>query len=61
MNKEIMEKHGFLKQIELAMHGKCPKCEKGINMKDFKNKSSLREFEISGLCQKCQNDFFGEE
>jgi hypothetical protein len=27
----------------------------------FRDKSSEREWEISRLCQKCQDNFFGEE
>ena len=38
--------------------GKCPFCGEKINTDDFKDDLSRREFEISGMCQKCQDDFF---
>ena len=42
--------------------GNCPWCTKPINMDDFKDDLSRKEFEISGICQKCQDRFFkGEE
>lgn len=37
---------------------KCPFCQSDINIADFVDLLSLREYEISGLCQKCQDKFF---
>lgn len=37
----------------------CGKEIKGFN--DFKDRQSLQEFRISGLCQKCQDEVFKEE
>lgn len=28
---------------------------------DFRNDISRREYTISGMCQKCQDDFFGRD
>lgn len=59
MNKEIMKSVGleeFLKRIE---SGSCPTCDKLIVIKNFRDLSSLREFEISGMCQECQDKTFG--
>jgi len=28
-------------------------------MEDFKDQLSIKEYSISGLCQKCQDDTFG--
>lgn len=42
--------------------GKCPFCGKDMTIdanKSFKDDRSLKEYEISGLCQDCQDDFFG--
>ena len=36
----------------------CPMCESIIG--EFKDKKSLKEFEISGMCQSCQDRIFGE-
>ncbi len=32
----------------------------GGDAKEFKDEVSRREYRISGLCQKCQDKFFGE-
>ena len=37
----------------------CVYCGKKIEMEDFRDKLSIKEYEISGLCQKCQDDTFG--
>ena len=37
----------------------CPFCNKEVT--GFKDSLSLREFEISGLCQKCQDETFKQE
>lgn len=36
---------------------KCPLCHKPIG--PFKDAGSEREYEISGMCQKCQDETFG--
>lgn len=39
---------------------KCPSCGKEFDVtEEFRNEISMREFEISGLCQKCQDSVFG--
>jgi hypothetical protein len=60
MNFEIMTKMGFGKEVDLVKSGKCPKCETMIRTSEFSNVGSYREYKISGLCQKCQEKFFGE-
>ena len=39
---------------------KCPWCGKEIDIDSFKDQLSVKEFQISGLCQKCQDEFFEE-
>ena len=58
MNKDIMRACGFGDQVKLVEEHKCPFCKKPIDMKDFKDELSIREFQISGLCQKCQDETF---
>jgi hypothetical protein len=58
MNKDIMRQAGFGEQVDAVEHGFCPFCKKPISMADFKDELSKREYRISGICQKCQNDFF---
>lgn len=39
--------------------GKCPFCGKVVDDSEFRDDLSREEFRISGLCQKCQDEFFG--
>lgn len=52
---------GFLKTCNDRIEdGKCPFCGKSIDVEiEFRDQLSKREFEISGLCQKCQDEIFG--
>lgn len=50
----------FPVEEERKAEGKCPFCGKVIDVDtEFRNEISKREFGISGLCQSCQDDFFG--
>ena len=60
MNREILEKLGFTKEMALVENRQCPLCEATINVNDFKDELSLKEFIISGMCQKCQDRIFTE-
>jgi hypothetical protein len=60
MNKEIMRVAGFSKQVENVEKGLCPICNSEINLEDFKDELSLKEYRISGLCQKCMDEIFGK-
>ena len=47
---------------ELRTKGFCPICKcKEPEKKGFVDELSKKEFEISGLCQECQDDIFSEE
>ena len=61
MNKKILRELGFSKEIDAVEKKICPFCGKPINFEDFRDEESLREYRISGLCQKCQDDFFRED
>lgn len=59
-----MRAAGFSEQVKAVENGKCPFCAKAIDGQlgtpnGFRDALSLREFGISGLCQKCQDEFFG--
>ena len=58
MNPAILEALGFHDEVELVKEKKCPICKVKIVMSDFKDDLSLKEYKISGLCQKCQNKIF---
>lgn len=59
MNKDIMRAAGFGKQVELTEQGICPMCEKPVNISKLRDQASRKEYEISGLCQSCQDEIFG--
>jgi len=38
--------------------GLCPHCSNPVNNEDFRDKLSFKEYNISGLCQNCQDEIF---
>jgi len=58
MNRTLMEKAGFTEEMKLIEQRKCPLCSTKIDPKDFKDDLSVKEFTISGMCQKCQDRIF---
>lgn len=49
------------KEKETHKKAVCPCCETQIRLEDFTDELSFKEFEISGLCEDCQNELFEEE
>jgi len=43
---------------QLIITHKCPTCGNFIHMNEFKDELSVREFQISGMCQTCQDGVF---
>jgi hypothetical protein len=41
--------------------GRCPFCNKPVDLSEIRDGLSLKEYTISGLCQKCQDKTFGED
>lgn len=39
----------------------CRGCGKAVSMSDFNDMLSMREYTISGFCQKCQDEIFRDE
>ena len=65
MNMNILEKAEEMGLInpgttELIKEGKCPICGEKVNVNAFTSELSLKEFVISGMCQKCQDRIFAE-
>jgi hypothetical protein len=60
MNKEIMRAVGFGEDVDAVEAGKCPFCGQVIVKGSFRDALSEKEFQISGLCQKCQDETFSE-
>jgi len=44
-------------RVKTIRADKCTTC--GLIAKEFKNASSHKEYLISGMCQSCQDSFFG--
>lgn len=58
MNKDIMRAMGFGEMVKLVEQGKCPFCKEEVKMEDFEDELSKKDFEVTGLCQKCQNETY---
>jgi len=59
MNDEIMKSLGFGDQVDRKNEGICVFCEsEKTKREDFRNELSWKEYNISGMCQKCQDKFF---
>lgn len=56
MNKEIMKTAGFDKEVERAEAGLCTTCGKVLS--GFRDEISIREYRVSGMCQRCQDEVF---
>lgn len=50
---------GRLRRESMSELKPCPLCGNPVNFEDFRDDLSRREFKISGLCQKCQDEVFG--
>jgi len=48
----------YPEKYDRIQKGKCPECNKLIKTTDFKDEESIYEFEISALCQFCQDKLF---
>ena len=59
MNKRILQRAGFGEEVKAVEQKKCPICGIKISMVAFRDELSVKEYEISGICQKCQDDIFG--
>ena len=59
MNKRILQRAGFGEEVKAVEQGDCPFCGCKVNKDEFRDELSRKEFEISGLCQACQDVVFG--
>jgi len=60
MDEAIM-KSAMPRSWALVQEGKCPICQHEIRLNDFRDQASVREYQISGMCQTCQDEIFGGE
>lgn len=59
MNEQIMIAAGYHKQVKRARKGLCAWCAVPVRVADFRDWLSRKEYTISKLCQKCQDNVFG--
>ena len=57
MNEKVVE-IVFPKEIQALRENKCPFCLKEVRKEDCTTEREIAEFEISGLCPKCQDEAF---
>lgn len=56
---EMLRSLGFSKEVENRENGLCAFCSSDkTNPEDFKSDLCRKEHSLSGLCQKCQDEFF---
>ena len=60
MNKKLVRQF-FPDMVAEVEKGNCPICKEKIDKESFRNEISKKEFKISGLCQKCQDNIFGKD
>lgn len=58
MNREILKMCGFEDEVNDVDSGRCPFCKLTVRSTDFTDDLSLKEFQLSGLCQECQDEVF---
>lgn len=58
--RNALRKLGFNKEIDRVETKRCPFCGMPVNDEDFRDELSRKEARISGMCQQCQDDVFGE-
>jgi len=48
------------RMFKLRNQNVCPFCKKDLSLVTFEDEQSRREHHLSGLCQVCQDEFFGQ-
>lgn len=48
----------FPDKAELYDKGLCTDCKYRVQIAEFKDEKSRKEYHLSGMCQKCQDKFF---
>tara|TARA_Y100000031_G_C7897286_1_gene237897 strand:+ start:98 stop:316 length:219 start_codon:yes stop_codon:yes gene_type:complete len=59
VNSDLLRSIGFGTEANRVNEKKCPFCGKDVANGTFKDEVSRKEFNISGLCQSCQDRTFG--
>ena len=59
MSKSISISISFDDWEDAVTDGRCPACGNSVRIKSLRDTLSRKEYKISGLCQKCQDEVFG--
>lgn len=59
--KELIKKIGMVEQINNVNEELCATCGKDMKKETFRNRLSIKEYSISGMCQSCQDEVFGKD
>lgn len=57
--KRLLRVLRFGHEVSTVKDCRCPLCSLRVDVKEFRNKVFLREFETTGLCQGCLDLVFG--
>lgn len=57
--KSFLKVLGFKREAAMVKNCRCPLCAERVDKEEFRNEVFIKEFEISGLCQGCQEAVFG--
>ena len=58
--KEMMRNAGFGEEIKNVEMGLCAICKDPVKVEDLRDALSVKEYNISGMCQCCQDSIFGK-
>lgn len=58
VKRQLLIDAGMGEEVRRVMLGMCPFCGLPVSVEDFRDDLSRREFEIAGMCQKCQDEVF---
>ena len=56
--KQILRQAGLGDKVDMVEKAICPTCGESVEITDFTDDLSKKEFEISGCCQRCQDEIF---
>ncbi len=57
--QKLLTNMGFSRQVDNIKSGRCATCSNPVNgSQDFRDALSIKEYGISGMCQRCQDEVF---
>lgn len=52
---------GIARMVAEKEARRCPTCHKDTTDEKFRDVLSVKEYRLTGMCQKCQDDFYDAE